>query len=115
MLYLEDEALIALDGRMMLEDLGFGDVRMAHSLGEAENLAADGVDLAVLDINLGDGTTSISFAERLAKTGTPIIFASGYNAAEKIVSHIGGPLMAKPFTQNDLARAVDDALDMRPA
>ncbi len=38
-------------------------------------------DIAILDVNLGNGATSLSIAERLSEAGTPYLFLTGYNSS----------------------------------
>lgn len=107
-LYVEDEPIIAIDGQMILESLGIVNVAVCYSLAEAEaTYGAHGkFDLALLDINLGGGDTSLELARRLERDGTPIVFASGYNPDEKIISDFEAPLVVKPFDERSLREAV---------
>ncbi|MEO1649561.1 MAG: response regulator [Pseudomonadota bacterium] len=105
-LYLEDEPLIALDGESILGDIGFSQVNVASNLADAVAIADRGpVDVALLDVNLGDGTTSIDLAKRLVSSGTRVVFASGYNANEDMTGGLDVPTLPKPFTELMLDRA----------
>jgi len=109
-LYVEDEALIALDGKSMLEDLGFGTIKSVQNLDEA-NAAVESQDFdaALLDVNLGDGTTSLDLAKKLIDDGVPVVFASGYNSSENVIGTLDAPLVAKPFSTPVLKRAITKA------
>ena len=111
-LYVEDEVLIALDGEVMLQELGFERITVAFSFPDAEAAIQEQTfDFALLDINLGDGRTSLPLADRLLAAGTRVIFASGYNPAEGLVEHLNAPVIQKPFDEMALRRAVDKLLD----
>ncbi len=104
-LYVEDEVIVALDVADGLAlDLGY-EVSMAHNLTTAfEMTKTIAFDYALLDLNLGHGERSITLGEMLAKKGTHVVFASGYNREE--INEIADYLMIeKPFQIEDVARA----------
>jgi DNA-binding response OmpR family regulator len=76
-------------------------------------LKDDKVDAAVLDINL-HGERSFRVAERLAQTGTPFIFLSGYTEAEIPPNFREGQLMTKPVDTNILCQCLDALLTPSP-
>ncbi|MWB77392.1 response regulator [Pseudooceanicola sp. 216_PA32_1] len=81
-LYLEDEAIIALDTAEMLREIGFHDIDLCHSLEMAEAaLGSARPDVALLDVNLSHGRTSIELGNQLLEAGVPVIFATGYSAS----------------------------------
>ena len=109
-LYLEDEILVGMYGEDILTNMGFRKVHIAHSLGIAERRVEDGkIGFALLDVNLGDGRTSLDFAERLVGLGVKIAFATGYNDPELFLDRFGVPMISKPFTEQSVRRAVDAA------
>jgi DNA-binding response OmpR family regulator len=111
LLYVEDEVLIALEGEVMLRELGFERITVAFSFPAAEAaIREQDFDFALLDINLGDGHTSLPLADRLLAAGTRVIFASGYNSAEGLVKHLDAPMVQKPFDEAALRQAVDTVL-----
>ncbi len=80
LLLAEDEALVALDIKDMLIELGFEVVGPYSKVREA--LAAvtnHNVDAAILDVNLG-GELIYPVAERLMAKGVPFMFMTGYGA-----------------------------------
>lgn len=106
-LYVEDEPLIAMDGEATLRDLGFDDIVMALTFNDAqEKIATQNFDLALLDINLGGGQSSMPLAKELASKGVRVILASGYNSTgEHVVSQFGLRI-EKPFDEKTLLRAL---------
>lgn len=106
-LYLEDEILIGLDGELILRDIGFGTVHLCHTLETAETyLERQKLDFALLDINLGDGRTSLAFAHKLKEQNIPLVFASGYNRSEELTRDFAAPVVVKPFSSTTIRSAV---------
>jgi len=106
-LYVEDEPLIAMDGEAMLRDIGFTNIVTALSLDDARSaLQENQFDLAIMDINLGGGQTSMPLVEVLKPLGTRIVLASGYTAEV----HLGSTRVEKPFDEGSLLRAVLQAM-----
>jgi DNA-binding response OmpR family regulator len=107
-LIVEDEPLIA----MMLED--FLDI-LGHQLaGQADNVAealvlieAGGIDAAILDVNLRGGEKSWLIADALAERNLPFFFATGGSQEGVIEEHRTRPTLAKPFTMDGVAKALD--------
>jgi two-component sensor histidine kinase/CheY-like chemotaxis protein len=100
----EDDALLSMAMRRILEDLGCTVIGPASSLGEALRLAADTPDLdaAVLDVNLR-GQEVWPAAELLAVRGVPRLFTTGYGQG---VEDRGAPVLEKPFPPDRLAAAL---------
>lgn len=111
-LYVEDEPLIAMDGEGMLRDIGFDDIQVAMTLADAlAILKSNRFDIAVMDINLGSGDTSLPLAEVLSARGTPIVFTSGYNSSPNDGITRYGPRIEKPFDETTLYKAVMSVAD----
>jgi CheY-like chemotaxis protein len=109
-LYVEDEPLIAMDGEEMLREIGFSSIVVALTFDDAlEAIRRQRFDLAVMDINLGSGRTSMPLAMELASRKTLLVFASGYNSAADGVTAKYGPRLEKPFDRKALLNAVMDA------
>ena len=110
-LLVEDSLLIALDAEAMLQEVGAASVEVASSAEAAlVFLAAKSCSVAVLDINLGRGT-SLPVADELAKRQIPFIFASGYNDSSTIPErfrHIR--IVTKPYTVSGLSTAISEVL-----
>lgn len=109
-LYLEDEVLVALDGEMILRDMGFASVTILHDLKAAkDHLDTHTVDFALLDVNLGDGTNSLALAADLVGNGVHVAFVSGYNKSEGIMPDTI-PLAGKPFSKTTIRAIVSEAI-----
>lgn len=109
----EDSALIALDCETLLLDLGARSVNIASTLSEARALIEAGLDLAILDVNLG-GENTLTIADELRRKKTPFVFVSGYFDVRELAEKFGGtPTIAKPYSEKDLAEACRAALDAR--
>ena len=105
----EDDALLLISLQHMLADLGCAVAGTAMALGPALEMARDlAVDLAVLDVNL-NGELVIPVAETLAARGVPFVFATGYGA-DILSAFAGRPLVAKPYTRQQLEDGMMRAL-----
>ena len=107
-LIVEDEPLIA----MMIED--FLDVLGKTLAGTADTvdaalalIARGGVDAAILDVNLRGGEKSFPIAEVLAANGTPFVFATGGSHDAVAENFRDRPTLAKPFTMDGVAKALE--------
>jgi CheY-like chemotaxis protein len=103
-LVVEDEALIAMLTCDYLEELGCSVVGPYATSDKAlAALAKEAVDLAVLDVNLGNGCTSFPVAEALLQSVTPFLFATGYGSSGVREEFPTIPVLAKPFDDAQLA------------
>lgn len=97
-LIVEDEPLIALDLRYACEDAGIGSV-VAGSCRQAlaELDAHDGIDGAVLDVNLGHGQTCEAVANALRARRVPFVLNTGdLDRAGEFLRGINAPILSKP-------------------
>ena len=86
----------------MLLELG-AQVEVAMRLPDALRLAHDGqFNLAVLDVNLGDGQRSDTVADALRSRGIPFMFSTGYGESGLAERHRGTPTIQKPYRRTDL-------------
>ncbi len=110
-LVLEDEVLVAMMIEDMLQELGCQVVGPFARMDEAlERIAASGgIDLAVLDVNVA-GQASYPVAEALAKTETPFIFSTGYDAEGLPEIWRSRPSLRKPFMLGELERVLHQVL-----
>lgn len=113
-LLVEDSLIIALDAEDVLERLGAEGVTTASSVaGALEAIGSAPPTLGMLDINLGD-STSYAVADRLAELGTPFLFASGYGEQAQLPErHAGRTVLQKPYTLENVARALDPLVQKR--
>lgn len=104
---LEDQLLIAMDAEDMLVENGAAHVEMVATV-ESAIAAIDkfSPDAAVLDVNLGHGT-SLPVAEHLLARGVPFIFATGYGDGSTIPSTFAEvPAIRKPYDANALVQGL---------
>ncbi len=100
-----------MDGEAMLRQMGFENITVAFSLRDAEQaVARQSFEVALLDINLGRGQTSLALAEKLLLTGTRVLFVSGYNASEGIVAHLQAKVIQKPIDEASLKSSIYELL-----
>lgn len=107
---LEDQMLIAMDVEGMFADRGFSAVSTVSSVAEAMKLIGRAPPaIAVLDVNLGDGT-SLEVAERLRALSIPFIFATGYGEGGIIPPELSDvPVVRKPYDAEVLLRTLQRA------
>jgi CheY-like chemotaxis protein/DNA-directed RNA polymerase specialized sigma24 family protein len=112
-LIIEDEPLVALDLREIVEGLGHSVVSMARTHKEAlATIAMGRPGLILADIQLADGSSGIEAVnEILGSLSTPVIFVTAY--PERFLN--GEPpepafLIAKPFSVDGLKAVISQAL-----
>ena len=110
-LLVEDSLIIALDAEDIFNRLGAETVATAATVeGALDSIDARAPTVAVLDINLGD-RNSFPIADRLMELGAPFLFATGYGEQANLpMEHRGRPVVQKPYTLENLARAMDSLL-----
>jgi two-component SAPR family response regulator len=107
-LVVEDEFLVALNLRTMLERSDYGVLGPVGTVDEALRLLADNEpDLAVLDVSL-HGHPVVPVAKRLRSLGIPFVLASAYGRFEFEDSEVLAEVenVRKPFTERQLLAAV---------
>lgn len=114
-LVIEDEALVAMELRFVLEDLGHevigtvADARSARRMVEESD-----VDLALVDIHLSDGPTGIDLGRELAQDlGVTVLFMTANPGMVRngVAGAIG--VLSKPTDERAVQTAVDYALRRR--
>ena len=100
-LIIEDDALIALELEQTLQDRGVMVVGPFGSVDRALPAAGNGLDGAVLDINLGDEDV-FPVADALSDIGVPFMFLTGHSDSKLPARHQGRPVMRKPYLPNQL-------------
>jgi CheY-like chemotaxis protein len=107
---IEDEPMVSLLLEDFLFDIGCEVVATASRFNEAlEKVDSTAFDVAILDMNL-NGQQTLPIAEEFARREKRFVFATGYalpsvpGALKKV------PVLQKPFRQEDLARAISEAL-----
>jgi CheY-like chemotaxis protein len=93
-----------------ITDFGATVVGPAYNLTEAHQLiTSNSIDVAVVDIDLGDGDT-FDFARTLQSQGLPFIFATGYNCRKVPVDFEHVKCLEKPFTEHALVNSLVEAV-----
>jgi DNA-binding NtrC family response regulator len=111
-LLVEDNFLVGMSMRKMLEEMGCRVIGPIAALGEAERAASEErVDAGVLDINIIGGTTA-GVAERLTRRGTPFIFVTGYGSPRSLPESLKStPRLNKPVDEQGLGEALRKAVE----
>jgi CheY-like chemotaxis protein len=111
-LLIEDEALILLNVKSMLAELGWEVAGTAAKIDAAMRLAETGsFEAAIIDINL-DGAMTYPVADILRKREIPFAFTTGYgpNAIDDAYAQV--PILHKPFSHDQLKAMVRKLLPM---
>ena len=106
-LIVEDNYVVADALRYLIDGYDGAVTAIVPSVERAlEALAANPVDIAVLDINL-NGTSVVPLAEHLRTLGIPFVFLSGYCDEELLPEHLRAhPRLDKPVEAERLVRAM---------
>lgn len=113
-LIVEDEAIIAMDLEMMLQDEGCEVVATVASVSAAlEQIAQHEIDCAFLDINLGHEQV-FPVADELAKKGVPFALLSGHTKAVLPPAHLNRPGLPKPYLKKDVVKMLDQLRGVAP-
>jgi DNA-binding NtrC family response regulator len=95
-LIVEDEAMIAFDLQVILEQAGAVVVGPVRTLAAAHQIAANcNLSAAILDVQLGDGAV-FPIAKLLAERGIPFAFHSGYGNVASLQAEWAVDVIAKP-------------------
>jgi DNA-binding response OmpR family regulator len=114
-LIVEDEGMISMLLDDYLTELGYEVAATAATLDDALVKAAQvDVDAAILDINLA-GQNSFAVADVLTGRQIPFAFATGYGSAAAGWREKAVPILAKPFTLDELSRVLSGLLSPGPA
>ncbi|MDP3320668.1 MAG: response regulator [Bosea sp. (in: a-proteobacteria)] len=107
-LVLEDEPIIALDIEGILTDAGLDvTATLASCAGALEWLKANRPDVAILDIDLQDGSCEL-VAQRLLDLGVPLVIFSGSDPTESTIDPVflKGAWRGKPAPSEKIVEAV---------
>lgn len=113
-LIIEDEALVAMELRFVLEDLGHEVAGVAADARTARNLVRETeVDLALVDIHLSDGPTGVDLGRDLARDGVTVMYMTANPGMVR--NGVPGTLgvLSKPTDERAVQTAVDYALRRR--
>jgi DNA-binding response OmpR family regulator len=113
-LVVEDEAMISILVEDMVLDFGSEVVGPAAKIDEALRLASQAnLDAAILDVNVG-GAAVFPVADILRSRGVPVIFATGYGTSGLPARFENDPKLPKPFSYEELAKALRTVLTDQP-
>ncbi len=102
--YLEDNPLIVFHVEQMIEDLGHVFVGSTDSFEGIERyVAAVRIDVALVDIDLADGSTGPQAAAWLQARGIPAIFVTGQEQTAAQHRDVCMAVIAKPISRSELA------------
>lgn len=113
-LIVEDEVLVALEMRWILEEHGFEVLGIAADLEAALSYGDWNIDVALVDLNLRDGLTGPQIGERLANehdAAVLFVTANPRLLGDGIAGTIG--VLTKPTDEGSLVAAIRYALRRR--
>ncbi|WP_029000859.1 hybrid sensor histidine kinase/response regulator [Azohydromonas australica] len=115
-LIVEDDAVIALDLQLQLEDMGYRVVGPADSAALALSLVLDHrPDLVLMDINIRGPVNGVQAAEQLRRAGSsqPVIFLTSHTDVGTVTQAVGATpygYLSKPFQSDELRASIEVAL-----
>jgi CheY-like chemotaxis protein len=113
-LIVEDNADVRSFAKDLLRELGF-EAEVASSAGEAlEKLSfSPGFDVIFSDVVM-PGMSGIDFAKTVRKQwpGIPVVLTSGYSHVLVEEGRHGFPLLQKPYSAKDVAKALQEAQEV---
>lgn len=113
-LIVEDEALVAMELRFVLEDLEHEVVDAVADAASAMDRASRlDVDLALVDVHLSDGPSGVQLGCALADRGLTVVYMTANPGM--VTGGVHGPLgvLSKPVDETAVKCAVDYALKRR--
>jgi DNA-binding response OmpR family regulator len=111
-LIVEDEAFIAMDlGALVAEATG-ADTCLAATARAGDEAREAGIDFALLDVNVSDGTT-FELAHRLMSDNVPFAFVSARDPAFLPNDLRGVPFLSKPYRREEVLHVLQKAFSKR--
>lgn len=106
-LVLEDSVVVLLDLQETLLALGVATVLGASSPCKALTIIGSSrADFAIVDYDIGDGK-SLAVVDELLRLGIPVLLVTGCSSADDLPArHRNSPLLAKPFSTDNLEQAL---------
>jgi DNA-binding response OmpR family regulator len=113
-LIVEDEPLVALMLADSLEHAGHQVMGPAATMAEALAMCAEGPpELAVLDIDLQDGSNGVDVARELfARWGVPVVFASGQSMEARQARDVALGYICKPYEAETVLGSIEVAREI---
>jgi CheY-like chemotaxis protein len=110
-LVMEDDGMLAMDISDTLDELGHLVVGPARTVKDAlARIESEPIDVALLDINLGNGETSYPVAEMLRRRGVPFAFLTGYGEFGIKESFRDRPVIPKPVDEMKLVTTLRELI-----
>jgi DNA-binding response OmpR family regulator len=113
-LIVEDQAILGMELEFALTETGHDVVGIAADARQALALAVETrPDLAIVDINLRDGRTGLSVAQKMVDLGVTVLFATA--EPDLIPAQFGGAcgVVVKPYSSPTVHAAVGYCLALR--
>jgi nitrogen-specific signal transduction histidine kinase/CheY-like chemotaxis protein len=117
-LIVEDEPVLREMASHILKNCGYNILEASSGRDALEvwQQRREPVDLLLTDMVMPEGVSGVDLAEKLLanRPGLKIIFTSGYTADEispAVLARTQANFLQKPYTHNNLAKAVRDCLD----
>jgi CheY-like chemotaxis protein len=117
-LVVEDESIIAMDLRISLSRLGYEVTSVVNNaLAAIQKVEQDNPDIILMDIMLGGSLDGIEAAKIISYNhSTPIIYVTAFKVEQTMKrAYLPAPylFLMKPYTENDLKRAIENMLKNR--
>ncbi|WP_147125068.1 response regulator [Shimia ponticola] len=108
-LVVEDELVIALGLKAILQGMEFAEVTVVGTLNDLRNLGDIRVDLAIFDANLPDGCGR-EVAEEYAQRGVPTLIHSGHITRDQVSNNEHIRFLPKPSTRAEIKATIKSVL-----
>jgi two-component sensor histidine kinase len=109
-LLVEDEPLVAMMMAEIITRLGADVLGPFGTVREALDADVGGLDAALLDVNVA-GELIYPLAERLARSGTPMVFLTGYDSKSIDERFLLSDILTKPIDEAELASCLAGLFD----
>ncbi len=108
-LIVEDEMMLAMMVEDVLSAQGYSVTTASSHAAALAAMDRCDMDVAVLDINLGSHS-ALPLADELVNRGVPVMFASGYGAADLPDRFRGYTVLQKPYLPSELLSCISALL-----
>jgi two-component system, response regulator PdtaR len=106
LMIVEDEALVAMELKDVLEEAGYHVLDLTKRVAEAVEVAKTcRPDLALVNIRLAGRDNGVDLAEHLKALGIPVVFISGQRSRADSAETVAIASMPKPYDAADMVIA----------
>jgi two-component system, response regulator PdtaR len=106
----EDDPLLAADLATIVEEAGHAVCGVFHNARSAlDSVAELAPDLAIIDLNLGDGYTGAAVAQTLPSQGIRVVILSGNSNVGAGLGSVPHTFAAKPVSKDIVAQLLGPA------